>query len=30
MAKAKQNLGGKAASTRIGSGKVGVMPTGKG
>lgn len=27
---AKQNLGGKAASTRIGKGKPGVMPTGKG
>lgn len=26
----KQNLGGKAATTRIGKGKVGVMPTGKG
>ncbi len=26
----KQNLGGKAASTRIGKGKPGVMPTGTG
>ena len=31
MAKStKQNLGGKASSTRIGSGKPGVMPSGKG
>jgi hypothetical protein len=31
MAKtSKQNLGGKAASTRIGSGKPGIMPSGKG
>lgn len=27
---AKQNLGGRPAQTRIGKGKVGVMPTGKG